>query len=414
VIDRVRARVAAVATSLRGRRSSAWAGRRLHDVGEARDRALEQPSHDTRTTSILGIALGVSFTICFLTGMLSHLIQHPPGWFHYPARPAGLYRLTQGVHVATGTAAVPLLLAKLWAASPRLIQWPPVRSIAHLLERVSVLPLVAGSIFMLFSGLADAAKWYPYPFSFVPAHYAVAWITFGALVVHIGAKVTVARDALRRGPAPAEPAAEPVGRGRWPALSRRGFLGATATGVGLITVATVGQTVEPLAPLSGLAPRRPDAGPEHLPVNRTAREAGVVTTAQSDTYRLTVSGNVTRPMEFTLAQLEALPRHEATLPIACVEGWSASARWRGIRVRDLLDAAGAHPDATVVVSSLQTHGSYASSVLDADHAHDRDTLLALEVRGERLDLDHGYPLRLIAPNRPGVMQTKWVDHLEVR
>ena len=60
------------------------------------------------------------------------------------------------------------------------------------------------------------------------------------------------------------------------------------------------------------------------------------------------------------------------------------------------------------------HGSYASSVLDTDHAHDRDTLLALEVRGERLDLDHGYPLRLIAPNRPGVMQTKWVDHLEVQ
>src|SRR3954453_7244218 len=91
-------------------------GRRVgRRVGVARDEALASPVHDTRTISILGIALGVSFTTCFLTGLLSHLIQLPPTWFLYPARPAGLYRFTQGLHVATGIAAVPLLLAKLWA-----------------------------------------------------------------------------------------------------------------------------------------------------------------------------------------------------------------------------------------------------------------------------------------------------------
>ncbi len=47
-------------------------------------------------------------------------------------------------------------------------------------------------------------------------------------------------------------------------------------------------------------------------------------------------------------------------------------------------------------------------------AHDPDTLLALRVDGERLHLDHGYPLRLIGPNRPGVLQTKWVTRLVVR
>jgi DMSO/TMAO reductase YedYZ molybdopterin-dependent catalytic subunit len=40
-------------------------------------------------------------------------------------------------------------------------------------------------------------------------------------------------------------------------------------------------------------------------------------------------------------------------------------------------------------------------------------LLALEVEGEVLHLDHGYPARLIGPNRPGVMQTKWVTRLVV-
>ena len=45
---------------------------------------------------------------------------------------------------------------------------------------------------------------------------------------------------------------------------------------------------------------------------------------------------------------------------------------------------------------------------------DPDTLLAYEVNGETLDLDHGYPLRLIGPNRPGVMQTKWLYRMVVR
>jgi DMSO/TMAO reductase YedYZ molybdopterin-dependent catalytic subunit len=47
-------------------------------------------------------------------------------------------------------------------------------------------------------------------------------------------------------------------------------------------------------------------------------------------------------------------------------------------------------------------------------ARDPDTLLATHVNGEPLHLDHGYPLRLIGPDRPGVMQTKWVTRLVVR
>ncbi|MBX6752313.1 MAG: hypothetical protein IRY85_22070 [Micromonosporaceae bacterium] len=58
-------------------------------------------------TSRLGLALGLCFGVCLLTGLLSHAIQHPPGWFTWPARPVGLYRVTQGVHVAAGLAAIP-------------------------------------------------------------------------------------------------------------------------------------------------------------------------------------------------------------------------------------------------------------------------------------------------------------------
>jgi DMSO/TMAO reductase YedYZ molybdopterin-dependent catalytic subunit len=116
---------------------------------------------------------------------------------------------------------------------------------------------------------------------------------------------------------------------------------------------------------------------------------------------------------FTVDDLRILPQHEAELPIACVEGWSASAAWRGVRVADVLAAAGAEPSAVVTVRSAQQSGLYASSELTAAAVADPDCLLALEVNGQPLVADHGAPVRLIAPNRPGVLQTKWVTRLEV-
>jgi DMSO/TMAO reductase YedYZ molybdopterin-dependent catalytic subunit len=47
-------------------------------------------------------------------------------------------------------------------------------------------------------------------------------------------------------------------------------------------------------------------------------------------------------------------------------------------------------------------------------AADPQALLALTLAGEPLSLDHGFPCRIIAPNRPGALQTKWVNRLEVQ
>jgi DMSO/TMAO reductase YedYZ molybdopterin-dependent catalytic subunit len=362
--------------------------------------------HDERTAAWLGLALGVSFTVCFVTGIWSHLQQDPPSWFDPFARPAGLYRVTQGLHVATGIASIPLLLAKLWVVYPKLFERPVFTNAASLLERISVVPLVGGAIFMLFTGFANVNLWYPWPFNFRASHYWVAWITIGALVVHVGAKAAVTRRALASastaGVTPADDAP-----------SRRAFLGLVGGAAGVLTLLTVGQTVWPLRKLAVLAPRRPDTGPQGFPVNRSAVAAGVVQSARDPGYRLVVEGDVRRPLSLSLDDLRALPHRTATLPIACVEGWSASRTWRGVAVRDLLDRAGAPPHARVRVQSLQQRLAYASSDLSSNQARDPDTLLALEVDGEVLHLDHGYPVRLIGPNRPGVHQTKWVTRLRV-
>jgi DMSO/TMAO reductase YedYZ molybdopterin-dependent catalytic subunit len=148
-------------------------------------------------------------------------------------------------------------------------------------------------------------------------------------------------------------------------------------------------------------------------VNRSAANAGVIHTSTSADYRFVVEGKVRRPLSFTAEQLEAMASHEATLPISCVEGWSYSARWRGVRVRDLLVMAGARRGATARVESLEQGSPYSSSALDHAQAHDRDTLVATHLDGQRINLDHGYPLRLIGPGRPGVNQTKWVTRLVV-
>ena len=366
------------------------------------------PARSERSAALLGVALGVTFTICFLTGVLSHLIQEPPGWFAWPARPAGAYRVSQGVHVLTGMAAVPLLLAKVWVVHPKLFERPVVRSLAHGAERLALLPLVGGSVLLLMTGLGNINIWRPWPFSFRDGHYAAAWLVMGALVIHVAAKGAVTRGHLAH--RPRLRAERPVGdRG----LDRRGFLTAVAGASGLVVVLSAGQTVHALRGLTVLAPRRTDVGPQGFPVNRTAASVGL-TDVDLDTYRLVVDGpGVDRPLSLTYEELWALPRREAELPIACVEGWSASPRWRGVPVRDLLEMADAREGCGLRVESIQQSARLRDSEVNAGQAVDVDLLLALEVNGERLEPDHGFPVRLIGPNRPGVQQTKWVGRIEV-
>jgi len=382
----------------------------VHEVHEVHE---EAPPRGERSAALLGLALGVAFTVCFATGVLSHLIQDPPSWFTWPARPAGLYRLNQGVHVITGLASIPLLLAKLWVVHPKLLERPAVRSVTHAAERLALLPLVGGATFLLLSGLGNINIFRPWPFGFRDGHYAAAWITIGALVIHVAAKWAQTRPHLVRSPRPpvrSERALEPTDDG---ALDRRGFLWTVAGTTGLVALLTVGQTVEPLRALAVLAPRRPDVGPQGFPVNRTAASVGL-TDVDVAAYRLVVEGPGTaQALELTYDDLRAMDQHEAVLPIACVEGWSASRRWRGVRVRDLVAAAGGDADRPLTVVSLQESDRLKSSEVNGSQAGDRDLLLALEVEGEVLHPDHGFPARLIGPNRPGVQQTKWVGRIVV-
>ena len=379
---------------------------------------FRSPLHDVRTASWLGLALAVTFSVCFVTGLLSHYWQHPPNWLTVPPRPVWLYRLTQGLHVASGLASVPLLLAKLWAVYPRLWQWPPVRTLAHGLDRLAVFLLVTVSVFQLWTGVANAAEDYRgFGFFFTTTHFWMAFAVMGAVLLHTATRASIARDALRRAP-PVEPvqpappasqdtAAPPRGGG----MTRRGFLAATGVTSGIVAVTGVAASVPGLADLGVLAPRDPRVGPQGLPVNKTAAAAGVAAAATSPGYRLEVVGPV--PQQLSIERLAGLPQHTVGLPITCVEGWSADATWTGVRLRDLVELAGGAADAGVRVESLEAAGPYRTSEVGPAHVRDPLTLLALRLNGQPLALDHGYPARLIAADRPGVLQTKWVTRVVV-
>jgi DMSO/TMAO reductase YedYZ molybdopterin-dependent catalytic subunit len=315
---------------------------------------------------------------------------------------------------------VPVLAAKLWSVIPRLFAWPPFASPAQALERLAVALLVGSGLFEFATGVVNAQVYYPFHFSFVIAHYYGAWLFTGALALHVAVKLPVMRRAFaargaiaplresleRTAPEPPEPDGLAPLRPAAPTISRRGLLGLVAGSSGLLALLTAGQAIGgPLRPLALLAPRRAS-----FPVNKTARTAGITPELLAG-WRLELAGP--HPRSLSRAQLQALPQRTATLPIACVEGWSTTQTWTGVPLAALARLAGARDGCALRVVSLQRHGALRQATLAPDQVADPRSLLALAVNGHDLPLDHGYPARIIVPALPGVHNTKWVARLEV-
>jgi len=355
--------------------------------------------------------------------MLSHYQYQPWTWLPEPAHPAQAYRVTQGLHIATGVAAIPLLLLKLWSVYPNLFRWPPVRSAGHALERLSVFVLIASALLQLTTGFLNTLNWYPWPWSFPSTHRYLGYVVIGSILLHIGIKLPDIKYGLQAKLADADVLTElpwsenplahsnagTVAPPSTPAMDRRGLFVTVGAGVGAIVLTTIGQTVTPLSRFGLLATRQASKGPQGVPVNKTARSARVLTTARAADWSLEVTGP--KPFTLTLAELEAMQTVSRGFPLSCVEGWSVGAEWRGIPVIDLVRRAGGDAGSRVNFLSLQPRGAYNHSTLFGPQVG--VALLATHLNGDRIDIDHGYPLRLIAPNRPGVLNTKWLRRIEV-
>ncbi|MFD9886592.1 molybdopterin-dependent oxidoreductase [Streptomyces alboflavus] len=430
------------------------------------------PVRGTWFTAVLGTVLLFGMTLLFVTGLLSYAAYNPglapvndktPDkgllglyLFAWPTDPHWLYRLTQGLHVTVGITLIPVLLAKLWSVLPKLFALPPARSLGHALERLSLLLLVGGALFVFATGVLNVQLEYVFPGSFYPLHFYGAWVFFAAFVAHAALKLpqTVRvlragglREGLRSsagrgpdggsgrgaadepgaadGPGPADAyrladtdslaAPRPVE----PTVSRRGALGLVGGGSLLLFATTAGQSFDGWPRATALfAPHggaEPGHGPGAFQINKTARSVGVGPDRTGESWRLVVAGPG-RTLRLTRADLLGLAQHSADLPIACVEGWSTSDQaWSGVRLRDLAELAGCDGTAAdapaVLVESLQLRGSFRKAALRDNQVRDPRSLLALRVNGADLTPDHGYPARVIVPAAPGVLNTKWVSRL---
>lgn len=396
-------------------------------------------------TSVLATVLLVGIPLVFVTGLLSYAAYNPGlapindktpdkgllGFylFPWPTHPYWLYRLTQGVHVTLGIVLVPVVLAKLWSVVPKLFALPPVRSIGHALDRLSLLLLVGGGLFEFVTGLLNIQLDYIFPGSFYPLHFYGAWVFFGAFLAHTALRLPrVARSlrsrdfraelrtpAARTRPEPADASGLVSTHPAAPTMSRRGALGTVGLGSLTLLALTAGQSIGgPLRVTALLAPhgRNPGTGPNGFPINKTAAAVNIRPQDVGTDWRLLVRGP-NRQVVLTLAQLRSMPQHGSALPIACVEGWSTEdQRWEGVRLRDLAGLVGYTDDPPgVLVESVQRAGSFREVALRNNQVRDPRALLALRVNGAVLSADHGYPARVIVPGAPGVMNTKWVGRL---
>jgi DMSO/TMAO reductase YedYZ molybdopterin-dependent catalytic subunit len=129
-----------------------------------------------------------------------------------------------------------------------------------------------------------------------------------------------------------------------------------------------------------------------------------------ENWTLNVSGEVQKPGEYTLAQIQVLPRTRQNTRHICVEGWDVIGRFGGTRLSEFLNLIGADPTARFITVSCAD--DYYES-LDMATALHPQTLLCYEMYDQPLTREHGAPLRLNIPTKIGYKQAKYLTELKV-
>jgi DMSO/TMAO reductase YedYZ molybdopterin-dependent catalytic subunit len=130
-------------------------------------------------------------------------------------------------------------------------------------------------------------------------------------------------------------------------------------------------------------------------------------------YRLAVAGLVAQPKSFSLADLRALPSRTQITRHDCVEGWSAIAKWKGVKLSAILDAVQPAANARYVMfycaDPMEADGTdfYYESI-DMDDAYHPQTILAYELNDAALPVPNGAPLRLRVERQLGYKHAKYV------
>jgi DMSO/TMAO reductase YedYZ molybdopterin-dependent catalytic subunit len=305
-------------------------------------------------------------------------------------------RLLFVAHSVAGLVLVVLLFVKLRRVRRRVTDsrlWDRATIVSVATAAVAVGALTLGVLWVV----GVTAPWLPFGWTLLNVHIGLGLLLVPLLLVHVAARF--------------RPPRKQDVTGRRTALRYAGLLvgGAVAYRLQQSAVDVLG-TVGSRRRFTGSRPVDTDgdgtADPNAaFPV--TSWVADDPDPVDPDSYRLRVDGLVARPGALPLDAVVAADERRALLD--CTSGWYTVQDWRGRRLGDVLEAAGVGEEARWVTVHSVTGYRWSFPLAEA-----REMLLATHVGGSRLSHGHGYPLRLVAPDRRGFQWVKWVDRVEVR
>ena len=157
----------------------------------------------------------------------------------------------------------------------------------------------------------------------------------------------------------------------------------------------------------GDKPRLPPG--QHAIDRLPALHVGEVPTFDPETWDLRVEGEVRSPQRLTYAEVRALPPVVAVSDFHCVESWSRlDCAWEGVRFSEIIDLAAPTERARFV--TIGCDGGYTTS-LPLPELLEPDVLLAWALDGAPLRPQHGFPLRLVVPQKYAYKSAKWVRRI---
>jgi methionine sulfoxide reductase catalytic subunit len=141
-------------------------------------------------------------------------------------------------------------------------------------------------------------------------------------------------------------------------------------------------------------------------------------------WRLEICGLVERPLSLSLSDLRRLSAREQVTKHTCIQGWTATAGWKGVQLSRLLDRCRPLPQAKhVALFAMDDKAQTAAEGEDAvgrfyetitlELARQEQTILAYEMNGAPLSIEHGAPLRLRVESQLGFKMVKWIDRIEL-
>lgn len=138
-------------------------------------------------------------------------------------------------------------------------------------------------------------------------------------------------------------------------------------------------------------------------------------------YRLSVGGLVERPLSLSLDGLRAVGRSRQITKHSCIQGWTAVAEWGGVPLSRIIELARPAPEVRHVVfyamddkGLTEGEGRYGFfyGTIPIHLAGGPQTILALEMNGAPLPIEHGAPVRLRIETQLGFKMVKWIAAIE--